>query len=275
MKASRPYARLMTQVIGHIAQANSEYQHPFLVERARSQARRLHRRVDRPRPVPAASTTTCSASCSARSASGRSKGVEVDVVTHRPEGSAFFRRLKVNMVGSVTHLGDKPQHRAAGRRDQGDARRLQRRHGRPRVPRLQRLRQHDDAEARRSTSCCRCRPSERRSRTHDWDYIYEPDAEDRARARADALHRVAGVPGGAREPRVRTRRAHGRDEGARRDNATKLIGTLQPGLQQGAPGGDHAGNLRNRRRRRGGLNRHADAHARPTAAFRVTRGNRP
>ena len=33
MKASRPYARLMKQVIGHIAKANSEYVHPFLVER--------------------------------------------------------------------------------------------------------------------------------------------------------------------------------------------------------------------------------------------------
>src|SRR3546814_16060736 len=33
MKASRPYARAMKQVIGHIAQANSEVQHPHLVER--------------------------------------------------------------------------------------------------------------------------------------------------------------------------------------------------------------------------------------------------
>src|SRR3546814_1981465 len=33
MKASRPYARAMKQVIGHIAQANSEFQHPYLVER--------------------------------------------------------------------------------------------------------------------------------------------------------------------------------------------------------------------------------------------------
>src|SRR3546814_15233957 len=33
MKASRPYARAMKQVIGHIAQDNSEFQHPYLVER--------------------------------------------------------------------------------------------------------------------------------------------------------------------------------------------------------------------------------------------------
>ena len=34
MKASRPYARAMRQLIGHIARANTEYKHPFLVERS-------------------------------------------------------------------------------------------------------------------------------------------------------------------------------------------------------------------------------------------------
>ena len=33
MKTSRPYARAMKQVIGHLAQANTDYQHPFMVER--------------------------------------------------------------------------------------------------------------------------------------------------------------------------------------------------------------------------------------------------
>ena len=33
MKASRPYARAMKQLIGHLAQANSEYRHPYLVQR--------------------------------------------------------------------------------------------------------------------------------------------------------------------------------------------------------------------------------------------------
>src|SRR5471030_3274768 len=33
MKSSRPYARAMRQVIGHLAKANSEYKHAFLHER--------------------------------------------------------------------------------------------------------------------------------------------------------------------------------------------------------------------------------------------------
>ena len=33
MRASRPYARAMRQVIGHIAHATAEYKHPFMVKR--------------------------------------------------------------------------------------------------------------------------------------------------------------------------------------------------------------------------------------------------
>src|SRR5690606_41252904 len=36
------------------------------------------------------------------------QGVEVDMVTIGQKAQAFFRRIKVNMVGSVTHLGDVP-----------------------------------------------------------------------------------------------------------------------------------------------------------------------
>ena len=35
MSASRPYARAMRQVIGHVAKANSEFKHPFLPASAR------------------------------------------------------------------------------------------------------------------------------------------------------------------------------------------------------------------------------------------------
>ena len=37
------------------------------------------------------------------------KGAEVDLVTIGQKASTFFRRVKVNMVGSVTHIGDVPK----------------------------------------------------------------------------------------------------------------------------------------------------------------------
>ena len=212
MKASRPYARLMTPADRPHRQGQLRIHASVHGRARRHQARRLHHRVDRPRPVRRPELATCSARMLVEMREWQDKGVEVDVVCIGQKAAAFFRRLKVNMLGSVTHLGDKPQRRAAGRRDQGDAGRLQRRHARPRVPVLQRLRQHHDPEADAATSCCRCRRPRRCSRQHDWDYLYEPDAASRARPRADALHRVAGVPGGAGEPGLRARRAHGRDE---------------------------------------------------------------
>ena len=40
MRASRPYARLMRQMIGHIAKANGDYKHPFMKDRRSSPTHR-------------------------------------------------------------------------------------------------------------------------------------------------------------------------------------------------------------------------------------------
>ncbi len=108
MKASRPYARLMRQVIGHIAKANTEYKHPFLVER------------DEISHVGYIVISTDRGLCGGLNANlfrkllveiraWQEKGVEVDVVCIGQKAAQFFKRLKVNLVGSVTHLGEKPR----------------------------------------------------------------------------------------------------------------------------------------------------------------------
>ncbi len=108
MKASRPYARLMRQVIGHIAKANTEYKHPFLVER------------DEISHVGYIVISTDRGLCGGLNSNlfrkllgeirvWQEKGVEVDVVCIGQKAAAFFKRLKVNLVGSVTHLGEKPR----------------------------------------------------------------------------------------------------------------------------------------------------------------------
>ena len=108
MRASRPYARAMRQVIGHIAHATAEYKHPFMI--TRESVKRVGYIV----------VTTDRGLCGGLNANlfrrllteireWNDKGVEVDVVAIGSKGTAFFRRLKVNMVGSVTHLGEKPQ----------------------------------------------------------------------------------------------------------------------------------------------------------------------
>jgi F-type H+-transporting ATPase subunit gamma len=108
MKASRPYARAMLQVIGHLAQANSEFQHPYLVERGAIK-RVGYVIVSSDRGLAGGLNNNLFRRLLGEIRAHQEQGVEVDLVTIGQKASVFFRRLKVNMLASVTHLGDEPQ----------------------------------------------------------------------------------------------------------------------------------------------------------------------
>jgi F-type H+-transporting ATPase subunit gamma len=108
MKASRPYARAMKQVIGHLAQANSEYRHPYLVER--EDVKRVgYIIVSSDRGLAGGLNNNLFRKLLGEIRKWQEQGVEVDVVTIGQKASVFFRRLKVGMLASVTHLGDTPR----------------------------------------------------------------------------------------------------------------------------------------------------------------------
>ena len=107
MKASRPYARAMKQLIGHLAQANSEYRHPYLVQRA--DVKRVgYIIVSSDRGLAGGLNNNMFRKLLVEFRGWQEKGVEIDVVTIGQKASVFFRRLKVGMLASVTHLGDVP-----------------------------------------------------------------------------------------------------------------------------------------------------------------------
>lgn len=108
MKASRPYARAMRQLIGHLAQANSEFQHPYLVER--KEIKRVgYVIVSSDRGLAGGLNNNLFRKLLGEIRQWQEKGVEVDVVTIGQKATVFFRRLKLHMRASVTHLGDQPQ----------------------------------------------------------------------------------------------------------------------------------------------------------------------
>jgi F-type H+-transporting ATPase subunit gamma len=108
MKASRPYARAMRQVIGHLAQANSEYKHPYLMQR--EQIKRVgYIVVSSDRGLAGGLNNNLFRKLLVEMRKWQEQGVEVDVVTIGQKASVFFRRIKVGMLASVTHLGDKPR----------------------------------------------------------------------------------------------------------------------------------------------------------------------
>ncbi|MEO5629381.1 MAG: F0F1 ATP synthase subunit gamma [Thermomonas sp.] len=107
MKASRPYARAMKQLIGHLAQANSEYRHPYLIQR--EDVKRVgYIVISSDRGLAGGLNNNMFRKLLGEFRSWQEQGVEVDLVTIGQKASVYFRRIKVGMIGSVTHLGDVP-----------------------------------------------------------------------------------------------------------------------------------------------------------------------
>lgn len=175
MKASRPYARLMRQVIGHIAKANSEYQHPFLVER-KDVKRVGYIIVSTDRGLCGGLNSTLFRKLLGEFRAWQEKGVEIDLVCIGQKATAFFRRLKINMLASVTHLGEQPQLEKLI----GVVKVMLDSYTEGRVDRVQ-LCYNDfvNTMTQRVTveALLPLPPSDSLESKHDWDYLYEPDAE--------------------------------------------------------------------------------------------------
>ena len=108
MKASRPYARMMRQIVGHIAKANTDYVHPFMVER--KDIKRIgYVIISTDRGLCGGLNSQMFRRILADMRVWQEKGVQIDLVCIGTKASTFFRRLKVNMVGTVGHLGEQPQ----------------------------------------------------------------------------------------------------------------------------------------------------------------------
>ena len=224
MKTSRPYARVMKQVIGHLAQANSDYQHPYMTER-KDPKRVGYVIVSSDRGLAGGLNNHLFRKLLGEFRKWHDQGVEVDVVTIGQKASVFFRRIKVNMLASVTHLDDAPK--------------LEQLVGVIKVM----LDAYSDGTIDRVFICYNdfvntmtqraafdqllpLPAPETQVAKHDWDYIYEPDAEsvlDHVLTRyIESLVYQAVLENVASEHAARMVAMK-----AASDNASKLIDTLQ------------------------------------------------
>ena len=109
MKASRPYARSMRKVIAHVAQASTDFKHPFLIERE-NVARVAYIVVSTDRGLCGGLNSNMFRRLLPAIQEWQGKGVQVDVVAIGQKALQFFRRIKgVNLIGSTTHLGERPK----------------------------------------------------------------------------------------------------------------------------------------------------------------------
>jgi F-type H+-transporting ATPase subunit gamma len=223
MKASRPYARAMKQVIGHLAQANSEFQHPYLVER--KEIKRVgYIIVSSDRGLAGGLNNNLFRKLLLEFRKWQEQGVEVDVVTIGQKASVFFRRIKVNMLATVTHLGDTPHVEQLV----GVIKVMLDAYSSGNIDKVF-LSYNDFVNTMTQRAAfdqlLPLPASDTQIAHHDWDYIYEPDAQavlEHVLTRyVESLVYQAVMENVASEHAARMVAMK-----AASDNATKLIGTL-------------------------------------------------
>ncbi|ANE53808.1 MULTISPECIES: F0F1 ATP synthase subunit gamma [Methylomonas] len=106
MQATRPYSKKIGQIIRHLAKANPEYKHPFMIEREVKRVGIIV--VSSDRGLCGGLNANLFRKVLAEMQQWQSKGIAVDVCAIGGKGAAFFSMINANLVGQVSKLGDTP-----------------------------------------------------------------------------------------------------------------------------------------------------------------------
>ena len=106
MRASRPYAEKIGQVIGHLANAHPEYRHEFM--QARAVKRVGYIVVSSDRGLCGGLNTNLFRQLVRDIVELKKSGVEAEFSTIGSKALGFFRRFGGRLRAQVTHLGDRP-----------------------------------------------------------------------------------------------------------------------------------------------------------------------
>ncbi|KRG41361.1 ATP F0F1 synthase subunit gamma [Stenotrophomonas pictorum JCM 9942] len=224
MKTSRPYAQAMKQVIGHLAQASTDFQHPFLVER--DQVKRVgYIVISSDRGLAGGLNNNLFRKTVAEMRDWQDKGAEIDVVTIGQKAGVFFRRVNVNMAASVANIGDQPKLETLI----GVIKVMLDAFTEGKVDRVYLVYNRFINTMTQKATFDQLLPlpaAETQVAAHDWDYLYEPDAatvlEHVITRYIESLVYQAVLENVASEHAARMVAMK-----AASDNANKLIGTLQ------------------------------------------------
>lgn len=106
MAAARPYAEKIRRTLGHLAQANLEYKHPYMVER--EVKRVAYMIVSSDRGLCGGLNMNVFRTVVNDIRAYQAKGVEIEFVLVGNKAVSFFKRLGGKVQATVTQLGDRP-----------------------------------------------------------------------------------------------------------------------------------------------------------------------
>lgn len=107
MRSARPYVGRMVAIVRHLAQANTEYRHPFLLKRPQVKGVGLIV-VTSDKGLCGGLNTNALRLALGRMKEWQGQGVAVHVTTIGNKGLGFMQRVKANIVSQVVNLGDRP-----------------------------------------------------------------------------------------------------------------------------------------------------------------------
>ncbi|SDI57670.1 F0F1 ATP synthase subunit gamma [Pseudomonas panipatensis] len=106
MAAGRPYAERIRQVIGHLANANPEYRHPFMIEREVKRVGYIV--VSSDRGLAGGLNINLFKALVKDMSGQRDQGAEIDLCVIGAKGASFFKNYGGNVVAAISHLGEEP-----------------------------------------------------------------------------------------------------------------------------------------------------------------------
>ena len=107
MRAARPYGDKIRNIAAHLARANPEYRHPFLIQRETMRRAGLII-VTTDKGLCGGLNTNVLRALTIRLRELEAAGTEAQLTAIGTKGLVFMQRLGANIVSQVTHLGDRP-----------------------------------------------------------------------------------------------------------------------------------------------------------------------
>jgi len=180
MRQARPYGDKIRNIVAHLAQANPEYRHPFVV-RHKELANVGLIMVTTDKGLCGGLNTNIQRAVLQQVKQWEASGVKFQATAIGNKGFGFLQRLNANLVSHAVQLGDKPHLEkligpvklqldayAEGRLDA-----LYLAYSRF----VNTMKQEPVIEQLLPLSAERFAQSDEEKRAYSWDYIYEPDAQ--------------------------------------------------------------------------------------------------
>ncbi|MEM7400606.1 MAG: F0F1 ATP synthase subunit gamma [Pseudomonadota bacterium] len=175
MKATRPYASKMRNVIGHLANANTEYSHPFLVPRE-SESRVGYIIISSDRGLCGGLNINLFKTALKDMQQWQEQNIEIDLCLIGAKSTQFFKKFSANIISQVSQLGDEIHLNELI----GTIKAMLDAYTDGKVDRVYLVENefvNSITQKPKVTTLLPLEPEDNDDMKHHWDYIYEPDAK--------------------------------------------------------------------------------------------------